>query len=539
MAPVLIRTWRSGASRAASILLTAAAILAVAGTVWMLGGSPRPTVAATPSEATILAGAPATLDPAAAGDAGSAAVIAQVFESLTAFDTDLNIRPALAASWEVLDGGRRIVFHLRRGLTFSDGSPLTALDVVRSWMRLIDPAAPSPLASLMADVEGAEAYLLGESTDPDSVGLRAHGTELEVRLEGGAADFVAVAASPSFAVVPPGIDENGKLLEASGFVGSGGYVLAAETGTEITLKANKRYWAGSPAITTIHLVTDIGGRSPVEAFADGELDYAPISSVDASWIAFDQKLGPQLRSVPSLSVTYYGFDTSRPPFSDVRVRRAFALAVDWQRIVELAAPDGAFPATSMVPPGIPGRSERDLAPHQDIPGARQALADAGFPGGSGFPNVTLVTGGDGYEAAVVAQLRETLGIDVRIEQMDFNDYFTKLALDPPAFWSLTWIADYPGPNDFLGLLLRSSALSNYGRWVSPEFDEAIVKAGAADTPGEARTAFERAEEVVGRDAPVIPLSYGTGWALARNGLLGAGQNGLGMLRMAGLAWRTP
>ena len=120
----------------------------------------------------ILTGAPTSLDPAVQGDAGSAAITAQLFESLTTFDLDLQVRPALAESWRFDDGGRQVTFHLRPGLTFSDGSPIRPSDVRRSWLRLIDPAHPSPLASLALDIKGAEDYLRGRSADPASVALR-------------------------------------------------------------------------------------------------------------------------------------------------------------------------------------------------------------------------------------------------------------------------------------------------------------------------------------------------------------------------------
>src|SRR5262245_20493334 len=118
-----------------------------------------------------LAGDPATLDPAAQSDAGSAAVTAQLFESLTAFDAGLQLRPALAASWQFDDGARKVTFHLRPNLAFSDGSPLRPSDVARSWLRLVDPEHPSPLASLALDIEGAERYLHREMSDPGTVGL--------------------------------------------------------------------------------------------------------------------------------------------------------------------------------------------------------------------------------------------------------------------------------------------------------------------------------------------------------------------------------
>ena len=117
-----------------------------------------------------------------------------------------------------------------------------------------------------------------------------------------------------------------------------------------------------------------------------------------------------------------------------------------------------------------------------------------------------------------------------------NGYFDRLTNDPPQIWSLSWIADYPGSNDFLGVLLGTDASNNYGGWSSPEFDAAIADAGAATDPDDIRAAFDRAEEIVQRDVPVVPVSYGTGWALSRPDLLGADQNGLGAVRMAGLAW---
>ena len=492
-------------------------------------------------ELRILLGLPTTLDPAAAGDAGSSAYTAQFFETLTTFDTDLDLRPALAESWRFEDGGRRIVFSLRADLAFSDGSPLRAADVVRSWLRIIDPAAPSPLASLMLDIEGAEAYL-GGGAGPDQVGLEADdgANEVIVDLVRPFAEFVTVIASPTFGIVPPGVgQEADALLPGDAFVVSGGYRLTEVTAQAMVLTSNERYWAGPPAITTITVTNDLGGLSAVDAFQSDDLDYAPISEFDASWIAYDADLGPQLRQVPSLSTVYYGFDAGDPPFDDVRVRQAFARAVDWRRIARLSVNDPAGVATSMVPPGIPGRSDQDFLPAYDPADARALLAAAGYPGGAGFPEITLLTGGSPYDEAVVLELERELGVTVRSEFMDFGDYFVRLAEDPPDMWNLAWVADYPGRNDFLGVLLGRGSTNNYGRWRSEEFDAAIADAGAATDPAAASAAYDRAEDIVGRDAPVIPVTYGTGWALAREELLGAGQTGLGSLRFAGLSWAAP
>ncbi len=534
MAPVLTaRAVRGSPARLLrrAIPLLASAVLVTA----LVTAAPlRSSDAAARDDVRIAAAAPATFDPAAVGDSGSAAVTAQLFESLTAFDPALTLRPALAESWQVLDAGRRVVFTLRPGLRFSDGSPLTAADVVRSWLRLLDHASPSPLASLLDEVDGATAYRTGASTDPASVGFRSPDERtVEVRLSRPETDFPAIVSSPSFGVVPSGI---ASITSPAAVASSGGYRVAQVSATEITLTANDRYWAGRPAIGTIHLVTDLGGRSPVDAFEAGDVDFTAIAGYDASWIAYDRDLGPALRAVPSLGVTYYGFDTGRPPFDDARVRRAFAQAVDWRRLVTLASAGDTTPATSMVPPGVPGRSATDFLPAYDPSAARASLVDAGFPGGRGFPPVTLIDGGTQYDGAVVREIHDVLGITIHSETLDFATYFHRLETDPPAFWSLGWQADYPGANDFLGLLLGTGRTANYGAWSSAEFDAAIGDALTATDPSAVRAAFDRAQAIVQRDVPVVPVDYGQGWALARAGLLGAGQNGLSIIRLAGLAW---
>lgn len=515
-----------------AVLAALAAVVLLAG--GLLVAAPG---AAADRPARIFMGEPATIDPAAAGDAGSAAVIAQLFEGLTVVDPSRTPRPALAATWELRDDGRTIVFRLRDGLTFSDGTPLTPEDVRRSWLRVIDPAAPSPLASLLFDVEGARAYAAGQGS-ADAVGITAGDGTLEVRLTRPAGDFPAIAASPTLAVVPPGVGSDASALTpGSGFVASGGYVLAEAVADGFRLRANERYWAGPPAIGEVTLVSDIGGRSTVDVFAAGELDWAPVAGFDASWIAYDPDLGPSLRRWSELSVTYYGFETRRPPFDDPRVRRAFAAAVDWERIVMLADGDEALPATSMVPPGIPGRSDERFLPAFDPAEARRLLAEAGYPDPAAFPEATLVTGGGAYDEAIVSQLETNLGVRLRFEALDFATLFGRLGgPDSPDMWSLGWIADYPSPNDFLGILLGTGQPNNYGGWSNAAFDAAIERAIGTTDPDEARAGFDAAEAILRDEVPTIPVSYGTGSALAREGLLGATSNGLGILRLAGLAW---
>lgn len=522
--------------------LAVVAVLVVAAMLvrlWPAGPLPSasPAVAATDrSTVTIFAGSPSSLDPAHHGDLGSATYISQLFESLTAVDPSLQIRPALAESWAVEDSGRKVTFTLRDGLTFSDGSPLRADDVVRSWRRLVTPGSPSPLASLIADVVGVRDLLSGRSTDPATLGVRAEGDRtVVVDLVSGGGDLPAIVSGAPFAIVPSSVGDAEITPDPGSFVGSGGYVLSKVEADTITLTANEHYWAGKPAIETVRMLTTLGGRSPVDVFVAGGVDFTPVGFVDAGWIAYDRELGPSLRNDPSLSVTYYGFDTSRPPFSDTRVRRAFAEAVDWRRLAALDEPGSSVAATGIVPEGMPGAPEGNYLPPYDPTEAKALLAEAGYPGGGGLGPVSFI-GGGGYDEAIVTMLRENLGVTIDYATMDFDAYTALLDTDPPDLWTISWVADYPGPNDFLGVLLGTGSTANSGDWSSTAFDAAIDEATSASSPAAATAAYAKAMGIVRDEVPVIPVSYGTNWALARDGLLGASANGLGILRLAGLAW---
>ncbi len=222
--------------------------------------APTPAIAADPSTVTIVAGAPASIDPAKHGDLGSASFVSQLYETLTAVDTSLAIRPALAESWTVTDEGRKVTFTLRPGLAFSDGSPLRAEDVVHSWRRLFIPGDPSPLASLIADVEGARELLTGASSDTAHAG----------RSRGGRSDGRGGHGPRRWR--PAGDRVRRPLRDRAGVrrrrrdhallgepVGSGGYTLERVDLDPFELKANPRYWAGKPAIETVRNAHDARG----------------------------------------------------------------------------------------------------------------------------------------------------------------------------------------------------------------------------------------------------------------------------------------
>jgi oligopeptide transport system substrate-binding protein len=514
---------------AALVLTMVSALLAVS----VLGAcGPTPAQGGT-VDVRIGAGDPFTWDPALAGDAGSANVLAQIFEGVTAFDVESRVQPALADSWQAADDGRQLTFHLRPGIVFSDGTPITAQDVVDSWLRLIDPVRPSPLSSLLADVQGAVDYQAGR-IGADGVGFHADGDQVVIDLRRPATYFLSVTASPSMAVVPRSMWGRLDTAPPADIVVSGAYVPTLPSEGVIRLSGNAEYWAGMPPLDVVELVADYGDKSSVDAFQDGTVDYTGVGTFDASWIAYDADLGPQLRQSNDFSLSYYGFDTTSPPFDKAEVRLAFAKAVDWDRLVRLA--DGV-PATSMVPAGIPGRDEADHRPTFDPTAAQELLASAGFPGGAGFPSVVLATYGVGFEETVAAEIEANLGVHVDVEVHDFREYIGRQhGPGSPGIWTLSWSADYPHPHDFLGLLLETGSTSNDGNWSNAEYDALIEQAAATADPTEQAAIYAQAQDILQREAPVVPLAYGESSALARNGLLGAKEAGVGIIRVAGLDW---
>ncbi len=503
---------------------------------WTVTPGPDEEALARPAGADVVlaGGTPLSWDPAAISDGTSAQVLAQVYEGLTVLDASSRLRPALAESWQVHDEGRRLVFELRDGLTFSDGSPLDAEDVRRSWLRVVDPAAPSPLSSLLDDVAGAAAYARGEGPQAE-VGLHADGRLLTVEFEHPAGYFPAIAASPTLAVVPAGIELQARGLDGDPFVSSGAYVPTAQDLESIRLERNEHYWAGPAPTGDITIVTDAGGRSSVDIFEDEAVDWTRIADSDAGWIRYDRYLGPQLRQTDEMAVDLLGFDTREPPFADPAVRRAVAMAVDWRALAVLEGIDDTVP-TTIVPPDVAGRGEGDYLLAHDPDAARAELAAAGYPGGEGFPAVSLVTYGVGPSAAIATELERELGIEVNVELWGFEEHGRLLEYDTPDLWTLAWSADYPHAHDFLGLLLASDSSVNFAGWHDADYDELIEAAAATGDAAEQERLYEEAQAIVREATPLIPLGYGSSWWLSREGLRGAQISGVGLVRYADLAW---
>ena len=259
----------------------------------------------------------------------------------------------------------------------------------------------------------------------DAVGLHADADRVVVDLRRPAAYFLAVTASPSLAVVPPSMVRSASAATRRRSCRARTSRDARLDGT-IHLRATRTTGQGLPALHQIDLVTDFGGTSGAQLFDEGQLDYAGIGGGDASWIAYDPNLGPQLRQTETFGVNYYGFNTNVAPFDKAQVRLAFAEAVNWNRIVTLAGrhagdvDDSARRARAATMPITVPRTTR--------PTQRRCSPQPALPDGANFPTVTLATYGVGYEQTVANELHDNLGVTVDVEALDFQDYLQQVGL---------------------------------------------------------------------------------------------------------------
>ena len=479
-----------------------------------------------------LGGDVGTLDPAFINDASDVQLLLQLYAGLTRLDENGEPYPSLAASWAVSDQGRTYTFTMRPNLRFSDGTPLTSADVRRSWLRILDPATRSSAPDVLSIIAGADERLAGGPEE--AVGITAPDARtLVVRLRHPASYFPAITATPATFVVPPDADASPDWQQVDEFIGSGPYVAESLDAAKLMLVANERYVAGPPPITRVDWLVSVESDA-VQAYADEEADLAGVSSAVASWMAYDPDFGPALHEGASLSVQYIGFDTSRPPFDDVRVRRAFADALNRRRLVPLAEGNGGTPASSIVPPALWPEGLPDTFAH-DADRARALLNDAGYARRGDLGVISVDDAGLGVGPAV-AVWREELGARISVESRDFEDYLRSLEAEPPQVFTINWIADYPSPYALYSLLLLPNAASNYGSWTDPRFVDLLQAASSATDEASQANAYAAVDAYVDDQVPIVPWSYPASWWLVRPGLRGLGDLTLGLLDFGRVSW---
>jgi oligopeptide transport system substrate-binding protein len=449
---------------------------------------------------------PLTLDPTIVNDLESNFYIGKIFSGLMLFGTGWEVIPEVAQSWEVSEDGRRYVFHLRNDVFWSDGTQVTAEDFVYAMKRTLNPStgAPPGAARLLYDIKGARDYHMGEVSAPDQVGVRViDALTLEYELEKPASYFLHVLAN-LFPVPRHVVEAHGDAwTEVDNIVTNGPFQLESYQPSErINLVRNPSYHGRfSGNLQRVEVKLNINHRSSeeLEIYESNGVDFAELG-VEA-YQARD-RYAEEYISEPSPSTYYVRFDTSRPPFDDSRVRRAFVMAVDRERLADEVMGGFLYPATGgFVPPGIPGHSPGIGLPYDPVQ-ARQLLTQAGYPDGRNFPNLELAWFAEtNWIEHLAAEWLDNLNVEVTFKKIDRADFFQNIRK-----WNLTftgWVADHPDPDNFLRVGFRSRP----PYWRNEVYERLLEEAQRSSKLNDRIRLYQKADKILIEEAAIMPITY--------------------------------
>jgi ABC-type oligopeptide transport system substrate-binding subunit/class 3 adenylate cyclase len=439
----------------------------------------------------------------------------QLFDRLVEAWPERTLVPSLAERWEIAEDGLRYVFHLREGLRWSDGEPLTAHDVEFGIKRVLDPASPGSSVAIYFVLENGQDYYLGRNPDADRIGVKAlDDRTVEFRLAAPAPYFMSVMNRPDGGPQPRhAIERDGTgWTDPARQVVSGPFRQASRAHETLTLERNPGFAGSRPGnVGTVEYVRHPVGEA-AEPFRAGRLDliavrYTPRIADLMPRDLGDTKLGPAAWS------GYVAFDHRDPVTQNLDLRRALAHAVDRERLAATLPPNLAVALGGVVPPALQGHTP-DMAPRFDPDLARELLRRSGHEG-----ELSIAALGDweGILREVAAMWTEALGVQVSTRtwtQADLDAGVDPRALAPMVVTG--WLPGYPDPEYYLRLLFQSDSRTNEGGFAYPPFDDLIEQARQERRDRERLELFHRADRmVVAERVAVIPLVYGRSMAFVK------------------------
>ena len=471
---------------------------------------------------------PETLDPAVITGQPEGRIVNALFEGLLRFNRRGESMPGVASSWEISSDHLTYTFHLRPDARWSDGKGVTAQDFVESWHRTLDPVTASAYNYQLFPVRGAEDFSSGKSREFSTVGVKAlDAATLRVTLHEPTSYFLDLCAFPT--LYPVRTDLIAKYgddwVKPGRLVGNGSYLLDSwRINDSILLKKNPFYWDASHVqLNRIEVLPISQANVAYNFYAAGQADLimdkglAPPSLLDAL------KERPDFHAAPFLGSYFLRFNCAKGPFTDPRVRKAFSMAIDRKRITTKITRAGESTALSFVPPGIPGyNAPEGLA--EDPAAARALLAEAGYPGGKGFPLTTyLYSEGELNEGVAIelqAMWKEELGVSVQLARQEWKVYLNSLGSLDFGIARSSWVGDYPDPNTFLNLFLSGSGNNRTG-WSNAGYDHLIDAAADEIDPIKRFAILRQSEELLVRDeVPIAPLFFYVGIQLYDSSRIG-------------------
>jgi oligopeptide transport system substrate-binding protein len=493
-----------------------------------------------PKEAlTVFDTGPVTLDPAASRDSTSHLYVMHIFSGLVALDHDLKPVPDIAQRWELDEDGTTYTFYLRRDARFHDGSKVTAGDFKYAWERASDLAISSDTAeTYLGDIIGVKEVVSGEATEISGVEVIDDYT-LRVKIGAPKVYFLAKLTYPvAYAVDRANIESDPQWWRDPN--GSGPFRLKEWKEDEVLiLERNEKYYGDLAKLK--HVIFRLWGGVPMQMYEMGEIDITSVS-IDHIDRVLDETdpLHRELVVVPQLSLQYIGFNAAKPPFDDANIRRAFARAVDKDKVIAQVLKDMVGRADGIIPPALPGHNADLKGLSHDVEAARQLIAASPYGDVSQLPPIIFTTAGWGAAIspvveAVISEWRTNLGLEVGVRQMEIETYFYQLKEEKNELFDYGWVADYPDPENFLDVLFHSRSQHNVGEYSSPEVDALLEKARVEPVVGERLEMYRQAEERLVNDAALLPLWFDTNYVLVKPYVSGYIPSPQGILNLAGIS----
>lgn len=470
----------------------------------------------------VLNNIPDGLDPGVTNNSFAQYVLINCFEGLVTYDETGSLVGGSAESWNISDDGLVYTFHLRDGLKWSDGTPLTAQDFVYSIQRVLTPATAAQYVSMVTGyVKNAQEFYDGTATAED-LGVKAIDDQtLEITLIQPTSYFIDVLSMWVYDPVQQAtVEANGDSWTSSPetYVCNGPFkVTGMSLNENVILEKNENYWdAENVTLEKLTFRYILDNSTALTAYESGEVD--GIISVPSSDYARLKAEKAGLQVYPSYGTVYYNINCEAEPYNDPLVRKALCLAVDRQALIDNVVQVDAQPAYSFLAPGYSvdgkditeGRSDYGLSATADVEAAQAALAEAGYPNGEGFPTLKLSYYQDDTVKKIVEamaeMLKNNLNINVEVSSNDWAIFYEDVQQGNYEVAAMGWSADYLNPMSFLPLF-KTGDSSNNSFYSNPEYDALVEQVMSESDAAAAAELTMQAADLASNDYCCLPLYY--------------------------------
>jgi ABC-type transport system substrate-binding protein len=449
---------------------------------------------------------PRSLDPALSTDVPTGRAVGYLFDGLTRFTPDARVIPGLAASWEVSPDGLTYTFHLRRGVTFTDGTPFVARQVIASWRRVLDPKVRGGRGWPLYPVRGAQGFAEGKATSIDGLSAPNDSTVVVV-LKEPFAIFPKLLAMPVASIAPETVPAN----FGEHPVGTGPWRLVEWRHDDyILFSPNAHYWGGAPRADSLKARIIAEPSTAVAEFESGTVDVLQIPQGEIADWEEDAERRKLLTSTPSLELVYAAINTTRGPLRDARVRQALNYGIDRMRIDRNLIANRGRLAAGVIPPSLPGADTTRSGYQFDTTKARQLLREAGYPNGI---DLELWTSTSPLYVRIAETLQAYLklsGIRIKIVQRESAAAREAARKGVTDLFLKDWYADYPDAENFLYPLLHSANKGvggNVSFYQNAQYDSIVTAARREQDEAKRVALYREADQIAFRDAPMIFLWF--------------------------------